>query len=286
MSNTLPIVRTARDLRHRVALWRAEGLRTALVPTMGALHAGHLSLIDVAGARADRVAVSIFVNPKQFAANEDLATYPRDPSGDLARLAGAGTDLAYMPSADEIYPEGFATSVAVSGLTDCLCGVSRPHFFGGVATVVAKLLIQAGVDVAVFGEKDYQQLLVIRRMARDLDIPTEIVGAPTVREADGLAMSSRNAYLTPGERETAGAFARVLRETADAVGAGGDPDAALARARTVLASAGVDSIDYIDIRHAETLAPAGNEPSTPRRLFAAVVIGTTRLIDNLAVPVP
>jgi pantoate--beta-alanine ligase len=286
MSNTLPIVRTARDLRHRVALWRAEGLRTALVPTMGALHAGHLSLIDVARARADRVAVSIFVNPKQFAANEDLATYPRDPSGDLARLAGAGTDLAYMPSADEIYPEGFATSVAVSGLTDCLCGVSRPHFFGGVATVVAKLLIQAGVDVAVFGEKDYQQLLVIRRLVRDLDLPVEIVGGPTARDEDGLALSSRNAYLTPGERETAGAFARVLRETADAVGAGGDPDAALARARTVLASAGVDSIDYIDIRHAETLAPAGNEPSTPRRLFAAVVIGTTRLIDNLAVPVP
>jgi pantoate--beta-alanine ligase len=286
MSNTVPIVCTARDLRRLVARWRAEGLRTALVPTMGALHAGHLSLIDVARARADRIAVSIFVNPKQFAANEDLATYPRDPAGDLARLAGAGTDLAYMPSAAEIYPEGFATSVAVSGLTDCLCGVVRPHFFGGVATVVAKLLIQASADVAVFGEKDYQQLLVIRRMARDLDVPTEIVGAPTVREADGLAMSSRNAYLTPGERETAGAFARVLRETADAVGAGGDPDAALARARQALNSAGVDSIDYVDIRHAETLAPAGNDPTAPRRIFAAIVIGTTRLIDNIPVAIP
>jgi pantoate--beta-alanine ligase len=286
MSNTVPIVRIVHDLRRHVALWRGEGLRTALVPTMGALHAGHLSLIDAARARADRVAVSIFVNPKQFAANEDLETYPCDPAGDLARLAGAGTDLAYLPSAGEIYPEGFATSVAVSGLTDCLCGVSRPHFFGGVATVVAKLLIQAGADIAVFGEKDYQQLLVIRRMARDLDIPTEIVGAPTVREADGLAMSSRNAYLTPGQRQTAGAFARVLRETADAVGAGRDPHAVLARAHQELTSIGVDRIDYIDIRHAETLAPASDDPAAPRRIFAAIVIGTTRLIDNLAVPVP
>jgi pantoate--beta-alanine ligase len=286
MSDTVPIVRTARELRHRMALWRAEGQRTALVPTMGALHTGHISLIEAARRHADRVAVSIFVNPKQFAPVEDLNAYPRDPAGDLTRLAGVGTDLAYLPSVGEIYPEGFATSVAVAGLTDCLCGISRPHFFGGVATVVAKLLNQANADVAVFGEKDYQQLLVIRRMARDLDIATEIVGAPTVREADGLAMSSRNAYLTPGERETAGAFARVLRETADAVGAGGDPDAALARARQELASIGVGTIDYMEIRDAETLAPAMDDATAPRRLFAAVVIGTTRLIDNIAVAKP
>jgi pantoate--beta-alanine ligase len=201
-------------------------------------------------------------------------------------LAGVAADLAYLPTAGEIYPDGFATSVAVSGLTDCLCGASRPHFFGGVATVVAKLLNRAGADVAIFGEKDYQQLLVIRRMAADLDIATTIIGAPTVREPDGLAMSSRNAYLTPDERKTAGAFTKVLREAANAIGAGGDPDAALARARNALKALGIATVDYLEIRHAETLAPAVDDPTVQRRLFAAVVIGTTRLIDNLPVGEP
>lgn len=212
---TPPIVRTVPDLRARVAAWRAAGERVAVVPTMGALHAGHISLLDVARGRADRVIATVFVNPTQFAPHEDFDRYPRDEAADAAKLAAGGCNLLYAPDRSVMYPEGFSTVVEVAGVTAPLEGAFRPHFFAGVATVVAKLLIQAGADVAVFGEKDYQQLLLIRRMARDLDLPVEIVGAPTLREADGLAMSSRNAYLSAEERAVAARLNVVLRELAE-----------------------------------------------------------------------
>jgi pantoate--beta-alanine ligase len=281
-----PVDPTVAEIRRRVGGWRQAGERIALVPTMGALHDGHIALVNAAKAQADRTVVSIFLNPTQFGPGEDLATYPKTWEADLAALASLGVDAVFAPNVAEVYPDGFATAVTVAGPGLGLETDFRPQFLTGVATVVAKLLIACMPDIAIFGEKDYQQLLVIRRMATDLDIATAIIGAPTVREPDGLAMSSRNAYLTPGERETAGTFAKVLREAASSISAGGDPDAVLARARKALKALGIATVDYLEIRHAETLAPVMDGPTVQRRLFAAVVIGKTRLIDNIAVPMP
>ena len=277
------VVSTVAELRARVHAWRREALRVALVPTMGALHDGHVRLVTAALLRADRVVVSIFVNPTQFAPHEDLARYPRDPEGDLDRLRRAGAQVAFMPDAAEMYAPGFATTVRVDGLSQGLCGVSRPHHFGGVATVVAKLLNQAQADVATFGEKDYQQLLVVRRMARDLDIPTEIVGVPTVREADGLALSSRNRYLTPEQRRTAPKLYRELQATAADLVRGAPVAERLAAAIAFLGEAGFDGVDYLELRDAQSLEPLAGLGTAAARLFAAVNLGPVRLIDNVAV---
>ena len=283
----MEVVRTVAELRAGVARWRKAGARVGLVPTMGAIHEGHLALLRLARSRADRVVATIFVNPTQFAPGEDLASYPRDEAGDLAKLAAEGTDLVFIPSVAEMYPEGFSTEVRVRGITECLCGPFRPGHFEGVALVVTKLLNQAGPDIAVFGEKDWQQLLVIRRLARDLDIPTEIVGAPTVREEDGLAMSSRNRYLGPAERRIAGSLNRVLRAAAARIARGAPVAAVMAEARAALEGAGFDAVDYVECREAETLAPVEVfDPARPARVFAAVRLGRARLIDNLPVERP
>jgi pantoate--beta-alanine ligase len=281
----LPVARTVADLRRQVSAWRADGLRVGLVPTMGALHEGHLSLVRRALEDADRVIASLFVNPAQFAPHEDFDAYPRGEERDAALLAGAGCHLLYAPQASEIYPPGFATTVTVSGVSAPLEGERRPQFFAGVATVVAKLLIQASADVAVFGEKDYQQLQVIKRMARDLDLPTRILGAPTLRAEDGLALSSRNAYLTARERPIAGKLNGVMAQLARSVAGGAAAAAAEVQATAALIAAGFDSVDYIEVRHAEDLSPLGPGPigDAPARVLAAAWLGKTRLIDNMAV---
>ncbi len=275
------VARTISALRARVDAWRGDGRTVALVPTMGALHAGHLSLIAKASAVADRTVASIFVNPAQFAPHEDFATYPRDESADCDHLHEAGCDLAYLPDAGEIYPPGFGTEVAVPDLARILCGRSRPHFFGGVSTIVCKLLNQCRPDFAIFGEKDFQQLVIIRRMARDLDLDVMILGAPTVREADGLAMSSRNAYLTEDERGIAGGLNKVLEEMAGAL-SGGEPVSQVVPAgRRALVARGVAELDYLEVRYEDDLAEAGpGRLGRPARVFAAATIGRTRLIDN------
>ncbi len=279
----MDIARTIADLRGHIAGWRNAGERVGLVPTMGALHAGHLALVRAAQADCRRVVATIFVNPKQFAPNEDLASYPRREAADLAMLRSAGAALVFMPATAEIYPPGFATTVRVAGLTDCLCGAHREGHFDGVATVVTKLLLQALPNTAYFGEKDYQQLLVVRRLARDLDIPVQIAGVPTVREADGLALSSRNAYLSPEERRTAPTLAQVLRRIAAALAA--EPDV-VAR-ETVSGCADLEqagfTVEYLEIREAETLARVTAAVTAPARAFAAVHLGRTRLIDNIPI---
>ncbi|MGZ3275499.1 MAG: pantoate--beta-alanine ligase [Caulobacteraceae bacterium] len=280
----LDIVRTVSDLRARVAAWRREGLSVALVPTMGALHEGHLSLVRRALEEADRVVASLFVNPTQFAPGEDFEAYPRGEAHDAGLLASAGCHLLYAPTPAEIYPDGFSTTVTVAGVSGPLEGERRPTHFAGVATVVAKLLMQAGPDAAVFGEKDWQQLQVIRRMARDLDLPVRIVGAPTVRAEDGLALSSRNAYLTPEQRPVAGVLNRVMKALAEAAAAGEPLAPAEQAAADVLLEAGFDKVDYIEVRHAETLEPL--RPSVgdaPARVLVAAWLGKTRLIDNMGV---
>jgi pantoate--beta-alanine ligase len=273
-------VTTIRDLRARIAGWRADGARIGLVPTMGALHAGHLSLVRETGTQCARTVVSIFVNPAQFAPHEDFDRYPRDLSADLAKLAGV--DLVFAPSVREMYPDGFATRIEVGGPSVGLETDFRPHFFGGVATVVAKLLIAAMPDYAIFGEKDYQQLLVIRRMVADLALPIAIAGGAIVREADGLAMSSRNAYLSADERRVAGRMNVILHDTAMRLKHGDAVAAAEAHASAALLEAGFDTVDYTAVRNAETLAPL-LDSSRPARILAAAKIGKTRLIDNLGV---
>jgi len=278
-------VREVSGLRAHAARWRAAGERLALVPTMGALHEGHLSLVRHARARADRVVASLFVNPTQFGPAEDLAAYPRDEARDAALLAAEGVDLLFAPPAAEMYPPDFATEVRVRGLADPLCGAARPGHFDGVAQVVTKLLNQARADVAVFGEKDWQQLAIIRRLARDLDIPTEIAGAPTVREPDGLAMSSRNRYLTAAERAAAPALFAELTRAAGRIAAGEDAETACAAARGALLAAGFRAVDYVECRGAAALAPvARHDPSHPARVFGAAHLGRARLIDNVPVP--
>jgi pantoate--beta-alanine ligase len=251
---------------------------------MGALHDGHLSLVRLARQKADRVVASIFVNPTQFAPSEDFTAYPRDEDRDARLLAETGCDLLYAPPTVDIYPSGFATSVSVAGVSAPLEGASRPQHFGGVATVVAKLLIRVLPDAAVFGEKDYQQLLVVRRLARDLDLPVEIIGAPTVRAEDGLALSSRNAYLTPSERAVAGRLNVVLRSAAGALARGEQVEAVEASAIGCLDKAGFSSVDYLEARDAENLERLGpGAVDRPARVLAAVRLGKTRLIDNWAV---
>jgi pantoate--beta-alanine ligase len=278
----LETVRTIATLRRAVAAWRRRGLSVALVPTMGALHAGHLALVARARKLADRTIVSLFVNPAQFGPNEDFSRYPRDEAGDRAKLAKAGTDLLYAPEVAEIYPPGFSTSATAGAVADSLEGKFRPGHFTGVATVVAKLLIQAGADFACFGEKDYQQLQVITRMARDLDIPTEIVGVKTVREKDGLALSSRNAYLSAAERKIAPTLHRVLIEVGERVRKGATIVQAVGWGLFELNTAGFTNVDYLALCDAETLRPL-EELDRPARILVAAWLGRTRLIDNEAI---
>jgi pantoate--beta-alanine ligase len=277
------VIRSLQALRRAVRDYREADETIALVPTMGALHAGHLALVREARKRAARVVVSIFVNPTQFAPHEDLASYPRTLDADLAALAREKVDLVWAPEATTMYPPGFATRIVPAGPASAeLEDRFRPHFFGGVATVVAKLLIQVQPDVAVFGDKDFQQLKVVTRLAKDLDLPVAIVGMPTVREPDGLALSSRNAYLAPAERAKAPLLYRVLRECAQAIAAGAAIDDVLAKGRADIAGAGF-ALDYLDARQAETLAPVQSAKDGPLRLLVAARIGKTRLIDNVPV---
>jgi pantoate--beta-alanine ligase len=277
---TPKIVTGVAALRAEIAAWRRVGARIGLVPTMGALHEGHLSLVRETQTRADKTVASIFVNPTQFAPHEDFDRYPRTLESDAAKLAGVGLDAIFAPGVAEIYPQGFATAMTVGGPSAGLETDFRPHFFGGVAIVVAKLLIAAMPDVAVFGEKDYQQLLVIRRMTVDLGLPIEIAGAPIVREADGLAMSSRNAYLKPAERVIAGKMNMVLREAAVRAKAG--VAAAEVWGADALRRARFDSVDYVAIRDTASLEKI-DTLDRPARILAAAKIGGTRLIDNMAV---
>jgi len=278
-----PVVETIADLRARIAGWRNdESARIGLVPTMGALHEGHLSLVREMKARTDRVAASIFVNPAQFAPHEDFDRYPRNMKDDLAKLATTRADLVFAPGVAEMYPHGFATRIEVAGPSAGLETDFRPHFFGGVATVVAKLLIAAMPDIAIFGEKDYQQLLVIRRLTVDLGLPIEIIGGAIVREPDGLAMSSRNAYLKPDERRIAGKLNLVLKDLAARARSGETIPSAEAAGKTALLEAGFNSVDYVAIRDAETLEKI-ETLSRPARILAAAKVGATRLIDNFGV---
>ncbi len=279
---SIDTVRTVAEVRARVSAWRAAGETVGLVPTMGALHEGHLSLVRLSLAKAGRTCVTLFVNPTQFGSGEDLQTYPRDEAADAAKLAALGVHLLFAPETGEMYPEGNVTRVSVPGIGDCLEGENRPGFFTGVATVVTKLLMQVQPDIAVFGEKDYQQLQVIRRLVRDLDIPVGIESAPTVREADGLAMASRNAYLSPRERAAAPALFRTISAVAEQVAKGADADGTAAWGEGLLLKAGFARVDYLTVRDAETLAPV-DRAERPARVLAAAWLGEARLIDNVAV---
>ena len=283
MTSRLKILRTVAALRRAAQPYRKAGERIALVPTMGALHRGHLALVRQARRRADKVVVSIFVNPTQFAPNEDFASYPRDFAADIAALKAEKVELVWAPTVAAMYPAGFATRIepqgaAKAGLEDKF----RPHFFGGVATVVAKLFMQVAPDVALFGEKDFQQLRVIAQMAKDLDLGVKVVGVPTVRESDGLALSSRNAYLSPDERASAPTLHRVLMACAAAIKRGEPVDAVMSVGRGEIA-ADRFALDYLEARHALTLAPVATRADGPIRLLVAAKIGRTRLIDNIAV---
>ena len=277
------IFNTLSDLRHQNANWRMASEKIALVPTMGALHDGHLTLIRAAKEMADRVVVSVFVNPTQFAPHEDFDQYPRQLERDAALAAEAGADAIYAPAASQIYPAGDATRVSVSGVSAPMEGTFRPHFFTGVATVVARLLIHAGPDLALFGEKDFQQLQVVRRMVQDLGLPVEIVGVETVREADGLALSSRNVYLSAAERQVAPMIHQQLTALKQALQAGADFAPLQKQAIETLQQAGFDNPDYLDFRLTEDLSPLERLGDQPARLLIAVRLGKTRLIDNIAV---
>ncbi|HEX4738538.1 MAG TPA: pantoate--beta-alanine ligase [Allosphingosinicella sp.] len=281
----MQIVRDIETLRQAVAELRAGGGTIAFVPTMGALHAGHMALVTEGKRRSDHVVASIFVNPKQFGVNEDLSTYPRREAADARMLEEGDCAILWAPDVEAMYPQGFATNVSVAGISGDLDGAARPGHFDGVATVVAKLLNQVRPDVALFGEKDYQQLAIIRRMVRDLDLGIDIVGVPTQRDADGLALSSRNLYLSEEERRAARALPRALGEAASAIIGGAPVAETLDAAREKLAKAGFDPIDYVELRDAETLEPV-MLLDRPARLLAAAKIGRTRLIDNLPVTPP
>lgn len=283
MSSTLSVARTIPALRRAIAAFRSARKTVALVPTMGALHAGHMALVRRAGRQADRVVVSIFVNPAQFAPNEDLSSYPRPFKRDVTLLGDQDVDLVWAPTAELMYPAGFATRIVPQGAaTVGLEDAFRPHFFDGVATVVTKLLTQCMPDVAVFGEKDYQQLRVVMQLARDLHLPVRIIGEPIVRDRDGLALSSRNAYLSADERAIAPTLHRVLKNCAKNIRKGSRVADVLSDGREVIARAGF-ALDYLDARHAETLQPATARRDGPMRLLVAAKVGKTRLIDNLAV---
>ncbi len=278
----MQIIRQLAPLRDALDDLRKQGQRIGLVPTMGALHAGHMSLVEAANRQCDAVIASIFVNPTQFGEGEDLDAYPRQEAADAALLDEAVVAILWAPAVDQVYPEGYATNVSVSGVSTGLCGGSRPGHFDGVATVVAKLFNQVRPDAAFFGEKDYQQLAVIRRMARDLDFVHDIVGVPTVRDPDGLALSSRNAYLDAEQRAQAVALPNTMRAAAAAIGAGGDIGRILDQATAKLLSSGFRNVDYFELRNAETLEIM-TKYEEPARLLAAAHIGSTRLIDNIAV---
>jgi len=283
MSPSPLIARTVPALRRAVDNLRKREATIALVPTMGALHDGHVSLVRLAKRRASRVVVSIFVNPTQFAPTEDFGAYPRTWKADIAKLAAEDVDIVWHPGVEAMYPEGFATSIvpegpALAGLEDRF----RPHFFGGVATVVGKLFTQCRPDVAIFGEKDFQQLRVVAQMARDLDLGVKVIGSRTVRERDGLAMSSRNVYLAPAERQTATALYRAMKDSAGRIQAGEAIAPAMARGAEMIKAAGF-ALDYFEVRHAETLAPVASRKDGPLRILVAAKLGTTRLIDNIAV---
>ncbi len=279
---TVETVRTLQDLKRRVAAWRTAGESVGLIPTMGALHEGHMQLVRLAHRRAKRCVVSIFVNPTQFAPHEDFDRYPRDEAGDLGKLGLVGCDLVWAPDKDVMYPEGFATRIVPAGAAEGLESDFRPGFFGGVATVCCKLFTQVAPDIAVFGEKDYQQLRVVRQMVSDLNLPLEIVAAPTVRESDGLAMSSRNRYLSVEDRATAPTIHRVIVSVAKAAAEGKEAAAAV-EGKQALEAAGF-KVDYLDVRDAETLKALEPGASRLKRVLAAAWLGKTRLIDNVAVP--
>ncbi len=279
---TLKIVRNILDLRKQTAKWHSDGFLSAVVPTMGALHQGHTALVRAGLEHAQRIVATIFVNPKQFGEHEDLGRYPRAETSDLAQLEDAGAHLVFAPQANEIYPPGFATSVVLAGPAKAgLEDKFRPQFFDGVATVVAKLFTQSQADFAMFGEKDYQQLMVVTRMARDLDLPIKVIGVPTVREESGLALSSRNAYLSKAEHHQAAFLYQTLTQAAAKIRGGEAPTRATAAARRSLTTLGF-RVDYVAARNAETLA-LPKEKDEPLRLLVAAWLGTTRLIDNIAV---
>ncbi|MFX0543022.1 pantoate--beta-alanine ligase [Roseovarius sp. S4756] len=279
---TAPILRSVAELRAATRPWRLAGETIGVVPTMGALHDGHLSLVAAAKATCTRVIVTIFVNPRQFSSPEDLANYPRTETSDAAKLARFGVDAIYVPDGDQIYPEGFATTVSVAGLTEVMDGVHRPGHFEGVATVVAKLFAQTSATDAFFGEKDFQQLQVVRRMARDLDIPITVHGCPTIREIDGLAMSSRNLLLSDRARTIAPALPEQMQILARTISEGGDFAAAQTAAIRSLEQAGFTSVDYLEMRANDDLSLL-DAPTRPARLFAATWLAGVRLIDNIAV---
>jgi len=286
-SRTIPgamqIARDPETLTHALAALRAEGRTLALVPTMGALHAGHLALVAEARRQADAVVTSIFVNPLQFAPNEDLSRYPRDEEGDLAALCGAGCDLAWLPGVEDMYPPGASTTVEVQGPSEGWEGAARPGHFRGVATVCARLFLQTGANVAIFGEKDWQQLQVVRRMVRDLGMRLRIVGVPTVREADGLALSSRNRFLSAAERATAPRLAAILHRAAEALAGGAPARPTLTEAEAALRAEGMVP-DYLALVDGETLrAIDAPFPDRPSRLIAAARLGAVRLLDNVPV---
>ena len=279
-----PVVRTILSLRAQVAAWRGSGLKVGLVPTMGALHEGHLSLVRLAASRADRVVTSLFVNPTQFAPHEDLDAYPRAEARDAELLASVGCHLLYAPAVETMYAPGFSTKVAVAGVSEPLDGQARPHHFAGVATVVTKLLTQCAPDLAVFGEKDYQQLQVIRRLVADLDLPVEVIGGPIVRAESGLALSSRNAYLSGAERAIAERLNGILAAAVTALRRDASIAATEADGVAALTVAGFDRVDYFEVRDASDLSRLDTATvSRPARILAAAVIGKTRLIDNMAV---
>jgi pantoate--beta-alanine ligase len=282
VAEAVTVVRTVAELRKVTAGWRRAGNTIALVPTMGALHGGHLSLVELAGINADKIVVSIFVNPTQFAPNEDLARYPRDEAGDLKKLATAGADLVWSPRVAEMYPESFSTGVKAGSAAKDLEGAFRPHHFDGVATVCCKLFNQVAPDVAVFGEKDFQQLAVLRQLVRDLNMPLKLIAAPIKREADGLALSTRNSYLSEAERAIAPTLFKAISDVAKKVAAGGPIEAVTSEASAELMAAGFRKVDYVEVRDAETLEPAGKDRGRLRAL-AAAWLGQTRLIDNVAV---
>lgn len=280
-AGTLVAVRDIESLRRRIQAWRRDGLLVALVPTMGALHAGHIADMKIALKMADRVVATIFVNPKQFGPNEDFAAYPRPERDDFEKLNAAGVHLLFAPDVTAMYPSGYATTVRVDGLSNVLEGAHRPGHFDGMATVVVKLLLQTLPDIALFCEKDFQQLAIIRRFVADLNIPVEIIEVPTVRETDGLAMSSRNAYLTADERAVAPALYRTITAAAKAIAGGADIAGELTKAREEILKAGFKSVDYVEARNAQTLQPL--KAGEPGRVLVAAQLGRARLIDNVAI---
>ncbi|NOX39081.1 MAG: pantoate--beta-alanine ligase [Alphaproteobacteria bacterium] len=279
---TAPIIRTRAALTERVNTWKSDGARLGVVLTMGALHDGHLSLVAAAKSACDRVIVTIFVNPKQFNNPADLQNYPRTEHDDAVKLSSFAVDAIYVPDPDQIYPDGFATNISVAGVSAGLCGAHRPGHFDGVATVVAKLLLQTGADCTFFGEKDYQQVQVVKRLVRDLDIPCEIIGCDTVRDPDGMALSSRNALLSPQDRGAAAVIYQVLRQIRDQLSSGEDMAASFAQGRAEILAAGFQEVEYLELRDEAHFQPTA-ALTGPSRLLIAARIGGVRLIDNIAV---